>query len=40
MKCDLQHPTSGGYEEGNADIRWPFIDATDSSSDDDCGFGC
>ncbi|KAK3139245.1 hypothetical protein QOZ80_5AG0380160 [Eleusine coracana subsp. coracana] len=40
MKCDLQHPSRGGYEEGNADICWPFIDETDSGSDDDCGFGC
>lgn len=40
MKCDLKHPIGGGYEEGTADMCWPFIDETDSGSDDDCGFGC
>ncbi|CAL4989801.1 unnamed protein product [Urochloa decumbens] len=40
---DLKHPNTGCYEEGDADICWPFIDVTDSDSDDgdDCGgLGC
>ncbi|TVU02611.1 hypothetical protein EJB05_51878 [Eragrostis curvula] len=36
---DLQHPSKDGYEEGHADICWPFVDQTDSDSDDDCGLG-
>jgi hypothetical protein len=38
---DLKHPITSCYEAGNADICWPFIDDTDSDSDDgdDCG-GC
>jgi hypothetical protein len=34
---DLKHPSTGGYEEGDADICWPFMDDPeyDSNSGDD-----